>query len=91
MAQSGSAAKSERFEARLTEDQKALFERAAAATGRSMTDFVLSSAAETARRVLVEWQTLQLSAEDSRRFAEAVLAAPAPNEHLLAAAERLSS
>lgn len=90
MARPGTPAKTERFEARLTEAQKELFERAAAVTGRSMTDFVLSSAAETARHVLLQWQTLQLSADDSRRFAEAILAAPAPNEHLRAAAARLA-
>ena len=42
----------ERLEARVTADQKNLIERAAALQGRSVTDFVLSSVQEAARRHL---------------------------------------
>ena len=48
------AAKTARMEARLTGDQKTLFQHAADLTGRSLTDFVVSSAQEIAARTVRE-------------------------------------
>jgi Protein of unknown function (DUF1778) len=45
-----SRARSQRLEARLSADQKALIEQAAALQGRSVTDFVLASAQDAVRR-----------------------------------------
>jgi uncharacterized protein (DUF1778 family) len=80
--------KTARLEARLTAEQKALFERAAGVTGRSVTDFVLDSAAEEARRVVREAHILELAGKDSAAFAAALLNPPEPNERLRSAALR---
>ncbi len=81
-------ARSARLEARLTEEQKTLFERAARVTGRSMTGFVLGSAADEALRVIREAEVLELSAVDSAAFAAAILNPPMANERLRKAALR---
>jgi uncharacterized protein (DUF1778 family) len=86
-----SPAKTARLEARLTAEQKALFERAAHVAGRSVTDFVLTSAAEEARRVIREAEVLELSAADSAAFADALLNPPAPSKRLRAAALRYAA
>jgi len=63
----------ERLEARLTTEQKRLVERAAALEGRTVTDFVLSSVQEAARRTIDQHQRLKLSARDSEAFVDALL------------------
>lgn len=83
-----SPAKPKRLEARVTEREKELVERAAALTGRSVTDFVVSSALEKAEETIRSHQVLTLSARDSQAFALAVLNPPAPTERQLAAVRR---
>jgi GNAT superfamily N-acetyltransferase len=51
-------AKTARLEARVADDQKALFQRAADLAGRSLTDFVVSSAQEIATRTVHEREVL---------------------------------
>ena len=75
-------AKTARLEARLTTEQKLLFERAARVAGRSVTDFVLTSAAAEARRLLLHNEVLELSAADSLAFAEAILNPVLPSAQL---------
>lgn len=65
--------RAERLEARVTADQKRLIERAAALQGRSVTDFVLASLQDAARRAIQEHQQLDLSARDSEAFVDALL------------------
>lgn len=72
----------ERLEARVTAEQKRLIEQAAALQGRSVTDFVLSSVQDAARRAIEEHQRLELSARDSQAFVEALLNPPPPNDRL---------
>ena len=86
--QASTTPKTARLEARLTAEQKGLFERAAQVAGRSVTDFVLSSAAEEARRILLEDEVLKLSEADSMAFAEAILKPPRPSKGLRQAALR---
>lgn len=74
--------RAERLEARVTAEQKRLIEQAAALQGRSVTDFVLSSVQEAAKRTIEEHQRLELSLRDSQAFVEALLNPPAPNERL---------
>lgn len=81
-------AKRARFEARITTDQKALFQRAAALTGRSLTDFVISSAHEVASRTVREHEVMTLSARDRETFVAALLEPPAPGKRLRKAARR---
>jgi uncharacterized protein (DUF1778 family) len=81
-------ARAERLEARLTRDQKALFQRAAELQGRTLTDFLIASAHEAAVRTLEESQIIRLSVEDSRAFANALLNPRKPTEKLRNAARR---
>lgn len=61
--------KDQRIAARVTEEHKALFERAALLKGLSLTDFMVSAAYEAAIRVLTESQiVLELGPADSRVF-----------------------
>ena len=78
----------ERLEARISREQKQLFQRAADLQGRSLTDFVVSSAQEAAVRTIGEMQIIRLNAEDSRAFAEALLNPREPTKRLRAAARR---
>ena len=50
--------------------------------GRSLTDFVVSAAHDAAQQAIEEQTILGLSAEDQRRFAEALIQPPAPNAAL---------
>ncbi len=65
-----------RLEARLPNETHALLKRAAELQGRSLTDFVVTAASEAATRVMREHQLIQLSLEDQRRFAEALINPP---------------
>ncbi len=82
---SGSA-KESRLEARITGDQKSLFLRAAALTGRSLTDFVVATVQETAIRTVREYETMTLSVRNSKAFVSALLNPPAPGARLRKAA-----
>jgi uncharacterized protein (DUF1778 family) len=76
------------LEARISRDQKALFQRAAELQGRTLTDFVVSSLHEAAVRTIEEMQVIRLSAEDSVAFADALLHPRTPSEKLRTAARR---
>lgn len=65
-----------RLEARLPPDVHALLERAAQLQGRSVTDFVVTAAREAATAVIEAETIVRLSAEDQRRFADALFAPP---------------
>ena len=65
--------RAERLEARVTAEQKTLIEHAAALQGRTMTDFVLTSVQDAARRAIEDHQRLDLSVRDSQAFVEALL------------------
>jgi uncharacterized protein (DUF1778 family) len=66
-------ARAERLETRVTAEQKSLIERAAALQGRTLTDFVLTSLQDAARRAIEEHQQLELSVRDSEAFVDALL------------------
>lgn len=78
----------ERLEARITAAQKALIQRAADLQGRTLTDFVIASVQEAARRAIEEMEIIRLNAAESRAFAEALLTPPKPNRALREAAKR---
>ena len=75
-------ARGERLEARITAEQKALIQRAAELEGRSVTDYVISSVQDAARRTLDAHETITLSATDSRAFVDALLDPPPVNARL---------
>jgi len=83
-----SVGKAERLEARISLVQKELLQRAAELEGRSLTDFVVSSAQAMAKRIIHEHEILLLSAKDREVFLNALLNPPAPNEKLRRAAHR---
>jgi uncharacterized protein (DUF1778 family) len=82
------AARTARLEARLTEEQKALFQHAADLTGRSLTEFVVTSAQEVAARAVREHKVLTLSGRDRQVFVHALLKPGPPNKRLRQAAKR---
>lgn len=81
-------AKTARLEARMTADQKALFQRAAALIGRSLTDFVLGSVQDAAIRIVREHETMTLGDRDREAFVAALLQAPTPGRRLRDATRR---
>ena len=72
----------ERLETRVTADQKRLIEHAAALQGRTVTDFVLTSVQDAARRAIEEYQHLELSVGDSQAFVQALVEPRPVNERL---------
>ena len=83
-----STRKPARLEARITSEHKQLLKRAAAFEGRTVTEFVVNSALDAARRLVREHTTMQLTAQDSRVFVDAILKPPKPNARLRQAARR---
>jgi len=81
-------AKTERLEARIPPGVKAMLSRAAALQGRSLTDFVVGTATEEARRVIRESEVLELTRRDQVAFAEALGDPPGPLPALRDAASR---
>lgn len=77
-----------RLEARISQETKALVQKAADLEGRTLTDFVVSSVQSAAYRVIEHHQTLKLSIEDCEAFVDAMLNPPKPNEALKSAALR---
>ena len=75
-------ARAERLEARVTAEQKNLVERAAALQGRTLTDFVLTSLQDAARRAIEEHHQLALSVRDSEAFVDALLTPQPVNDRL---------
>ena len=72
----------ERLEARITADQKALIQRAAEIEGRSVTDYVVSSVQDAAKRTVEAHDVLVLSAAQSRAFVDALLDPPPIGDRL---------
>ena len=72
----------ERLETRVTADQKSLVERAAALQGRTVTDFVLTSVQDAARRTIEEHRRLDLSLRDSQAFVQALMKPTPVNDRL---------
>lgn len=80
--------KAERLEARISQEQKALFQQAAALQGRSLSDFVIRSAQEAALRTVQKQEFMRLTAEDREVFVAALLEDAEPNERLKEAYRR---
>jgi uncharacterized protein (DUF1778 family) len=74
--------RSERLETRVTAAQKCLIEQAAALQGRTVTDFVLASVQDAARRAIEDHQRLDLTVRDSRVFVDALIKPQPVNDRL---------
>lgn len=68
--------RSRRLEVRTTVDERALIEQAAAARGGDLTEFVVGTAVQEARRVLADREEFVLGAEQRTAW-DALNAAPA--------------
>lgn len=81
--------KTERLEARLRPEDKALMQRAADLSGRKLSEFVIASAREAALETLRQHESLVLrDPRDQAAFANALLKPPVPGRRLKAAARR---
>ncbi len=80
--------KKERIEARIPGEMKDLISAAAKMEGRSLSDFVISSALSAARDVVRANAILELSTRDQMLFAQSLITPPAPQAALVKAAGR---
>lgn len=72
-----------RFDARIPETQKALFEKAAGLAGyRTLTDFLISSAQEKANAIIEHHNSILASLKDQEIFFDSIINPPKPNENL---------
>ena len=76
-----------RLEALVSAAQMGLLHQAAALSGRTLSEFVVASAQDAARRVIAEHESIRLSREEQLAFVEAQLQPPAPNARLKRAAK----
>ena len=77
-----------RLEARVTTDQKALLQQAAALSGRTLSEFVVASAQEAAARVIRDHETIRLSRAEQLAFVNALLKPRPPSARLRKAAAK---
>jgi uncharacterized protein (DUF1778 family) len=80
--------RSERLEARVSPETKALCQKAADIQGSTLTEFVVNSAIQAARHAVREHKIAELTRRDRIAFIEALLNAPVPNARLQKAAAR---
>lgn len=80
--------KRSRLEARISAEEKELLKQAADIQGCSLTEFVVRSAQEAARKAVKEHQMMSLTARDTEVFVKALLKPPAPSKKLKRAAAR---
>ncbi len=77
-----------RLEARIPVQVYDQMRRAARLRGMTLTDYLIATVGEDARRVVEDAEILRLAREDQIRFAEALINPPQPNERLAHAAKR---
>lgn len=85
--ESSDATRGARLEARVSTAQKALLQRAAQLSGRTLSEFVVASAQEAANRVIEAHETIVLTREQQSAFVQALLQAPTPGPRLRKAAK----
>ena len=78
---------SERLNLRLKRAAKRRIEQAAAFEGKTVSNFIVSSALATAERTIREHETIALSRRDAEVFLDALLAPPKPSAKLRKAIE----
>lgn len=77
-----------RLDFRLGVEDKEVITQAAHVTGKSLSEFAVSSLIQSAQQVLEKHQTVTLSNRDFDAFLEAIEADEEPNEALKQAAEK---
>ncbi|WP_336070284.1 DUF1778 domain-containing protein [Mesoflavibacter sp. CH_XMU1404-2] len=84
--------KDARFDTRLTREQKFLFERAARLGGyRNLTDFVVITVQEKAKKIISERERIIASEKDSEIFFDAIANPKSPNKELIKAANEFKA
>ena len=81
--ESGRAA---RLEARISAEQKAVLQQAAALSGRTLSEFVVASAHEAAAKAIQDHETIRLNRAEQIAFVTALLDPPEPGDRLRQAA-----
>ena len=81
------AVRSERINLRLSETAKRRIEQAASVEGKTVSDFIVSSALEKAEKTVRRHGIIALAREDAVRFFDALSDPPPPNGRLCAALE----
>jgi uncharacterized protein (DUF1778 family) len=74
--------KSARLEARVSVTQKELIERAAAYSGRSVSDFVIAHVEQAAKQAIEEHERIKLDRHQSQALVDALLDPKKPNQNL---------
>ncbi|MEP3480575.1 MAG: DUF1778 domain-containing protein [Fuerstiella sp.] len=77
-----------RIDARLPESVRGIIERAALLQGRTLSEFVVSSAREAAEEAISQHETLRLKDADRERFIESLMNPPEVAPAMHRAAER---
>ena len=72
--------KNARLEARVTEEQKQLMERAAFLRGQNLTEFMVTVLAETSLQIIKDRELIELTERDRQAFANALLNPPTPSD-----------
>lgn len=73
-----------RFDTRLSKEQKDFFERAVIIGGyRNLTDFIVLSAQEKAKEIIMENEKIIATKEDAIVFFDAIINPPKPNQALI--------
>ncbi len=85
MNKSDKALKRDRLEARVSPEQKLLFQRAAMLRGQTLSDYVVNIVQQDAEETIHRHDLITLSARDSRIFVDALLNPTGPNDALRAA------
>lgn len=78
--------RTERLEARVTSELKALLVRAAELQGTSLSEFITRHVREAAYCTIRDQERLELDSQEREDFITALLNPPKPNEHLQNAA-----
>lgn len=81
----------ERIDLRISQDVKTLLARAASYCGMSLSSFLVSTAADRAKEVVAEHETMTLTPRDWEAFLAALDDADRPRPRLTAAAHRYQS
>lgn len=79
--------KTARLEARVTEEQKQLMERAASWRGQNLTEFMVAVLAEASMQIIKDSQLMELTERDRQAFANALLNPPIPSDRAITDAQ----
>jgi uncharacterized protein (DUF1778 family) len=84
----GPGSKGERLEARISNEQKRLFKRAAQLPGSTLTDFVVSTLHTAATKVIQDYEVMAPAGQDREIFVSVLLEPALPSGRLKKAVSR---